>query len=76
MSGDAGHDRQPLSISFDHPNSNDELFTAATALLRSSRVNAQGAGAGFTSFFDADCVFDVGVDLRDAIEGGVIEGPE
>jgi imidazolonepropionase-like amidohydrolase len=31
--------------------------------------------AGFTSFFDADCVFDVGVDLRDAIEGGVIEGP-
>jgi imidazolonepropionase-like amidohydrolase len=31
--------------------------------------------AGFTSFFDADCVFAVGVDLRDAIEGGVIEGP-
>jgi len=31
--------------------------------------------AGFTGFFDADCVFDVGVDLRDAIEGGVIPGP-
>ena len=65
-------------ISFDHPNSNDELFFhrryGLAALV--AGVNAQKVlRAGFTSFFDADCVFDVGVDLRDAIEGGVIEGP-
>ena len=65
-------------ISFDQPNSNDELFFhrryGLAALV--AGVNAQRVlRAGFTSFFDADCVFDVGVDLRDAIEGGVIEGP-
>ena len=65
-------------ISFDQPNSNDELFFhrryGLAALV--AGVNAQKVlRAGFTSFFDADCVFDVGVDLRDAIEGGVIEGP-
>ena len=64
-------------ISFDQPNSNDELFFhrryGLAALV--AGVNAQKVlRAGFTSFFDADCVFDVGVDLRDAIEGGVIEG--
>ena len=65
-------------ISFDRPNSNDELFFhrryGLAALV--AGVNAQKVlRAGFTSFFDADCVFDVGVDLRDAIEGGVVEGP-
>ena len=65
-------------ISFDQPNSNDELFFhrryGLAALV--AGVNAQKVlRAGFTSFFDADCVFDVGVDLRDAIEGGVVEGP-
>jgi len=65
-------------ISFDQPNSNDELFFhrryGLAALV--AGVNAQKVlRAGFTSFFDADCVFNVGVDLRDAIEGGVIEGP-
>ena len=65
-------------ISFDQPSSNDELFfhrrNGLAALVAS--VNAQKVlRAGFTSFFDADCVFDVGVDLRDAIEGGVVEGP-
>ena len=65
-------------ISFDQPNSNDELFFhrryGLAALV--AGINAQKVlRAGFTSFFDADCVFDVGVDLRDAIEGGVIEGP-
>ena len=39
-------------------------------------VNAQKVlRAGFTSLFDADCIFDVGVDLRDAIEAGVVQGP-
>jgi len=65
-------------ISFDQPSSNDELFfhrrNGLSALVAS--VNARKVlRAGFTGFFDADCVFDVGVDLRDAIEGGVIPGP-
>lgn len=65
-------------ISFDQPNSNDELFFHRRYGLAAivAGVNARKVlRAGFTSFFDADCVFDVGVDLRDAIEGGVIEGP-
>ena len=34
-------------------------------------VNAQKLlRAGVTSFLDPDCIFDVGIDLRDAIEGG------
>ena len=65
-------------ISFDEPSSNDELFfhrRYGLATLVAS-VNAQKVlRAGFTSFFDADCIFDVGVDLRDAIEGGVLPGP-
>ena len=65
-------------ISFDEPSSNDELFFhrryGLAALVAS--VNAQKVlRAGFTSFFDADCIFDVGIDLRDAIEGGVLTGP-
>jgi imidazolonepropionase-like amidohydrolase len=65
-------------ITFDEPASNDELFfhrRHGLATLVAS-VNARKVlRAGFTSFFDADGVFDVGVDLRDGIEGGVVEGP-
>jgi len=65
-------------ISFDEPQTNDELFFhrryGLAALVAS--VNAQKVlRAGFTAFFDADCIFDVGVDLRDAIEAGVMVGP-
>ena len=65
-------------ITFDQPSSNDELFfhrRYGLATLVAS-VNARKVlRAGFTSFFDADGVFEAGVDLRDAIEGGVVEGP-
>ncbi len=65
-------------ISFDHPSTNDELFfhrRHGLATLVAS-VNAQKVlRAGVTGFFDADCIFDVGLDLRDAIEGGVVLGP-
>lgn len=65
-------------ITFDEPRSNDELFfhrRYGLATLVAS-VNARKVlRAGFTSFFDADGVFEAGVDLRDAIEGGVVEGP-
>ncbi len=65
-------------ISFDEPMTNDELFFHRRAGLATlvAAVNAQKVlRAGVTSILDADCIFDVGVDLRDAIEGGVIEGP-
>lgn len=65
-------------ITFDQPRSNDELFfhrrNGLGALVAS--VNARKVlRAGVTGFFDADCIFDIGIDLRDAIEAGVVEGP-
>jgi len=65
-------------ITFDQPSSNDELFFHRRYGLATlvAAVNARKVlRAGFTSFFDADGVFEAGVDLRDAIEGGVVEGP-
>ena len=65
-------------ISFDEPKSNDELFFHRRPGLATmvASVNAQKLlRAGVTSFLDPDCIFDVGIDLRDAIEGGVVEGP-
>jgi len=65
-------------ISFDEPSSNDELFfhrreglAAITAAYNARKVLL----AGVTSILDADCIFNVGPDLRDAIEGGLAEGP-
>ncbi|MFT5335137.1 MAG: imidazolonepropionase-like amidohydrolase [Halioglobus sp.] len=65
-------------VTFDQPGSNDELFfhrrEGLAAIVAS--VNAQKVlRAGVTSIFDADCIFDVGIDLRDAIEAGVVPGP-
>lgn len=65
-------------ISFDEPHSNDELF-----FHRREGLSAIVAGynvqkilrAGVTSLFDADTIFNVSLDVRDAIEGGVIDGP-
>ena len=65
-------------ISFDRPKSNDELFFHRRPGLATvvASVNAQKVlRAGVTSFFDADCIFDVGIDLRDAMEAGVVPGP-
>jgi imidazolonepropionase-like amidohydrolase len=65
-------------ITFDEPHSNDELFfhrrpgLAAIIAGYNARKVLQ---AGVTGFLDADCIFDLGVDLRDAIEANVIEGP-
>jgi imidazolonepropionase-like amidohydrolase len=65
-------------ISFDEPFSNDELFfhrrpgLAAIVAAYNARKLLR---AGVTSFFDADTIFDVSLDLRDAIEGGIVEGP-
>ncbi|MSR13957.1 MAG: hypothetical protein EXR86_05200 [Gammaproteobacteria bacterium] len=65
-------------ISFDEPNSNDELFFHRREGLAAiiAAVNVQKVlAAGVTGFFDADCLFEIGVDLRDAIEAGIVRGP-
>lgn len=65
-------------ISFDEPHSNDELFfhrrEGLSALVAAHNVR-KVLRAGVTSLFDADTIFNVSLDLRDAIEGGVCEGP-
>ncbi len=65
-------------ITFDEPSSNDELFfhrrEGMSALVAAHNIK-KVLRAGVTGLFDADCVFDTGIDLRDAIEAGVIEGP-
>jgi imidazolonepropionase-like amidohydrolase len=65
-------------ISFDEPHSNDELFfhrreglAAIVAAYNARKV----LRAGVTSLFDADSIFSVSLDLRDAIEAGIADGP-
>lgn len=65
-------------ITFDEPFSTDELFfhrreglSAIVAAYNARKV----LRAGVTSILDADCIFSTSVDLRDAIEAGVAEGP-
>lgn len=65
-------------ISFDEPNSNDELFYHRRHGL-AAIVAAQNARkllrAGVTGIMDADSIFEIGIDLRDAVEAGIVEGP-
>ncbi|MBX9606462.1 MAG: amidohydrolase family protein [Gammaproteobacteria bacterium] len=65
-------------ISFDEPNSNDELFfhrrEGLAAIIAAANVRKLLA-AGVTGFFDADSLWEVGVDLRDALEAGIVPGP-
>ena len=65
-------------ITFGEPASNDELFfhrDPSTAALVAAFDVQKLLLAGVTGFLDADCVFEVGPALRDAIEAGVVEGP-
>jgi len=65
-------------ITFDEPSSNDELFfhrRAGLAAIIAARNVTKLARAGVTGFLDADCIFDIGVDLRDALASDVIAGP-
>ncbi len=66
-------------ISFDEPSSNDELFyhrsrEGLAAIIAAANVRKL-LRAGVTGFLDADSLFEVGVDLRDAIEAGIVPGP-
>jgi imidazolonepropionase-like amidohydrolase len=65
-------------LSFGEPTGNDELFHHRTEAY-SSMLSAYNARkvlrAGVTSVLDADCLWNIGVELRDAIESGIVEGP-
>ena len=65
-------------ITFDEPNSNDELFfhrrEGLSAIIAAHNVQKL-VRAGVTGFLDADSVFDVGVDLRDAIKQALFLAP-
>lgn len=65
-------------ITFDEPMSNDELFfhrrEGLAALIAGYNIQ-KVLRAGVTGIFDADSIFSLGVDLRDAIEAGMVEGP-
>ncbi|MFM7121853.1 MAG: amidohydrolase family protein, partial [Gammaproteobacteria bacterium] len=65
-------------VTFDEPHSNDELFfhrrPGLAAIIAAYNAN-KVLQAGVTGFLDADCIFDLGVDLRDAIEANVVPGP-
>src|SRR5947209_3579550 len=60
-------------LSFGEPTGNDELFFHRTEAFSSmlSAHNAQKVlRAGVTSVLDADCLWNIGVELRDAIDSG------
>ena len=65
-------------VTLDEPHSNDEMFfhrrEGLGALVAGYNVQRVLRG-GVTGFFDADCLFDLGIDLRDAIEAGLVQGP-
>lgn len=65
-------------LSFGEPTGNDELFFHRTEGYSSmlSVYNARKVlRAGVTGVLDADCLWNIGVELRDAIDAGVAEGP-
>lgn len=65
-------------ISFDEVNSNDELFFhrrhGLAAIVAAQNVRKL-LRAGVTGIMDADSIYELTIDLRDAIEAGIIEGP-
>lgn len=65
-------------LSFGEPTGNDELFFHRTQGY-SSMLSAYNARkvlrAGVTSVLDADCLWNIAVELRDAIDNGIVEGP-
>mmetsp|Transcript_120556 Transcript_120556/g.257446 ORF Transcript_120556/g.257446 Transcript_120556/m.257446 type:complete len:505 (-) Transcript_120556:70-1584(-) len=66
-------------VTFLEPASNDELFfhrqsEGLTAILAAHQVK-KILLSGCTGFLDADVLYNVGCDIRDAIEVGAVEGP-
>jgi imidazolonepropionase-like amidohydrolase len=65
-------------ISFDEPSSNDELFfhrrEGLSAIIAARNVQRL-VRAGVTGFMDPDSLYETSIDLRDAIEAGILYGP-
>jgi len=65
-------------ISFDEPASNDELFfhrrQGLAAIVAAYNVR-KVVRAGVTGMLDADCLWEISTDLRDAVEAGIVDGP-
>lgn len=63
---------------FDDAAGHDELFyhrrpgMAAITTVRNARKMLT---AGVTGYFDVDSIFDLGIDIKEAIQHGVVEGP-
>ncbi|MEZ5182286.1 MAG: amidohydrolase family protein [Acidimicrobiales bacterium] len=65
-------------ITFGEPAGNDELFfhrEQSTAAMLAAFNVPKLLRAGVTGFLDADCLWNLGPALRDAIEAGLVEGP-
>jgi imidazolonepropionase-like amidohydrolase len=65
-------------LTFGEPTGNDELFnhrTEAYSALVSGYSAQKVLRAGVTGVLDADCLWNIGAELRDAIEARVVEGP-
>jgi imidazolonepropionase-like amidohydrolase len=65
-------------LTFGEPTGNDELFyhrTEAYSSMLSAYNSRKVLRAGVTSVLDADCLWNIAVELRDAIEAGIVEGP-
>ena len=67
-----------VHCTFDDAAGHDELFyhrRPGMAAITAVRNIRHMLTAGVTGFFDADSLFDLGVDLKEAVQSGVIEGP-
>ena len=65
-------------ITFGEPAGNDELFfhrEQSTAALVAAFNVQKLLLAGVTGFLDADCLWNLGPALRDAIDAGIVDGP-
>ena len=65
-------------ISFDEPSSNDELFfhrREGLAAIIAARNLQKVYRAGVTGILDPDSLYETSIDLRDAVEAGIIHGP-
>lgn len=63
---------------FDNAAGHDELFyhrRPGMAAITTVRNVRRMLTAGVTGFFDVDSIFDLGIDIKEAIQHGVIEGP-
>lgn len=63
---------------FDDAAGHDELFyhrRPGMAAITTVRNVRKILTAGVTGFFDVDSIFDLGIDIKEAIQHGVIEGP-